>query len=248
MGFNKRLLDLVFGCLAVLFCWYILAMIINRPILPLPHVALKEFAALFPGLLWQHTLVSLFRILVSLLAATLLAVPLGLILGQAEQADRIIGPMIYVLYPIPKVVFLPIILILLGLGNFSKIFFITIIVFFQILVTTRDAAKMIPRQMVLSMNSLGANQYQTYHHLVFPICLPKIFTSLRISLGTAIAVLFLSETYATSEGLGYLIMDAMSRVAYSEMFAGILAMSLMGLVLYLLIDFLESVFCRWQSF
>jgi len=248
MAYSKRLAETVFGFLTVLFLWYLLALLIRRPILPLPHVALLEFVQLFPGLLWGHLLVSLYRVAMSMVLATLLAVPLGLYLGQANLADRLAGPMIYILYPIPKVVFLPIILVLLGLGDLSKIFIIGIIVFFQILVSARDAAKNIPRQMILSMNSLGATRLQMYRHLVYPICLPKIFTSLRISLGTAIAVLFLTETYATSEGLGYLIMDAMGRVAYSEMFAGILAMSLMGLFLYVLVDLGEDIVCRWQRY
>jgi len=72
-------------------------------------------------------------------------------------------------------------------------------------------------------------------------------TSLRISLGTAIAVLFFVESFATTEGLGYFIMDSWSRSEFSEMFAGIIGMSVLGLMLYILVDIIETRWCRWQN-
>jgi NitT/TauT family transport system permease protein len=68
----------------------------------------------------------------------------------------------------------------------------------------------------------------------------------RLSLGTAIAGLFFAESFATAEGLGYFIMDAWSRAAPDEMFAGIIMMGLLGVFLFLLVDGFESVLCRWQ--
>lgn len=81
--------------------------------------------------------------------------------------------------------------------------------------------------------------------MVVPAALPDIFTALRISTGTAIAVLFFSETVAGSEGLGYYIIDAWSRIAYSEMFAGIIAMALLGVVLYEVLEVAEARVCKW---
>ncbi len=83
-------------------------------------------------------------------------------------------------------------------------------------------------------------------HVFIPACLPKIFTSLRISLGTAMAVLFLTETFATVRGIGFFILDASMRGRYQEVFAGIIAMSLMGLILFMIVDFLEKKICPWQ--
>ena len=71
-------------------------------------------------------------------------------------------------------------------------------------------------------------------------------TSLRITLGTAIAVLFFAETFASSDGLGYFILDAMERREYSEMYAGIITMAGLGLIIYGVIDFIEHRFCKWQ--
>jgi NitT/TauT family transport system permease protein len=184
-----------------------------------------------------------------LLAALLPAVLLGMVLGRVESLDRYAAPLIYLTYPVPKIIFLPVVITLLGLGNLSKIFLISIIVFFQILVTTRDAARQVNKGMVDSVISLGAGELQIYRNVIYPSCLPKILTSLRISLGTAIAVLFFSETIANRGGyggIGYYVMDAWARLAWNEMFAGIIAMGSMGFILYLFLDWLEKRLCPWE--
>ena len=78
-----------------------------------------------------------------------------------------------------------------------------------------------------------------------PAALPDVFTALRISTGTAIAVLFFSESIAGTDGIGYYIIDAWSRIAYADMFAGIIAMAALGVVLYELLELAEARVCRW---
>ena len=166
-------------------------------------------------------------------------------LGRSPRADAVAAPLVFLTYPVPKVVLLPVLLVLLGLGNTSKITLITLIIFFQILVTARDAARSIPAASVLSVRSLGADMPQIFRHVVAPAALPDIFTALRIGTGTAIAVLFLAESIAGTDGLGYYIVDAWGRIDYGSMFAGILGMALLGVVLYELLDALEGRLCRW---
>jgi ABC-type nitrate/sulfonate/bicarbonate transport system permease component len=80
-----------------------------------------------------------------------------------------------------------------------------------------------------------------------PVTLPAMLTALRVSIGTAVAVLFFAESFATTAGLGYyIIADAFSRVAYREMYAGVLAMSLLGLALYFLADWAERKLAPWM--
>jgi NitT/TauT family transport system permease protein len=140
---------------------------------------------------------------------------------------------------------MPVLLILLGIGNVSKIVLITLIVFYQILVTTRDAAKSLKKEYIMSVKSLGAKSLELYRHVYLPGCLPAILTSLRLGLGTAMAVLFLTETYATQKGIGYYIMNSLSSMSYQNMFAGIIAMGIMGFILYLFLDKIEKILCAW---
>lgn len=236
--------------LAVLFLgllWHLAAVTVNRPVLPTPWLALQKFADLWGQALWRHFLVSSWRVFASLFISMVTAVPLGLLLGRSEKADRLLAPLVYLLYPIPKSVFLPLIIVFLGLGDTPKIFLITLILFFQILVAARDAAKGVPRQSIYSMQSLGANRRQVFRHVIWPGSLPEILTSLRISIGTAIAVLFLAESFASEEGLGYLIMSAWGRQEPGEMFAAIMGMALLGFGAYILVDLLEKTWCRWQK-
>lgn len=225
--------------------WQLLSLGLGSPALPGPAAALADFGRLFASELARHLAVSAWRVCLSLAAGTVLAAPLGLLVGRSRRVDAVAGPLIFLLYPIPKVVVLPVLLVLLGIGDLSKITLITIIVFFQILVTARDAARSIPPQAVLSVRSLGANRRQVVRHVVLPAALPHIFTALRIGSGTAVAVLFFSESIAGSSGLGYFILDAWGRIAYSEMFAGILAMALLGVGIYEVLQLLEARLCRW---
>lgn len=225
--------------------WQLLSAWVASPALPGPAPALADFARLFWPELCPHLLVSARRVILSMAAGLALAAPLGLLIGRSPRADAVAAPLLFVSYPVPKVVFLPVLLVLLGIGDLSKVALITLIVFFQILVTARDAARSIPAASVLSVRSLGASRWQVFRHVVIPGALPDLFTALRISTGTAIAVLFFSESVAGSSGLGYYILDAWGRIAYSEMFAGMLAMGLLGAVLYELLQALEARLCRW---
>lgn len=233
--------------LLLLVLWWLVAVLVNHSALPRPYPALMSLVTELRQGLPVHVGVSLYRVLASLFLSLLLGVPLGLVLGKNRWLDSYFAPAIYLTYPIPKVVFMPVLFVLLGIGDVSKIALITLIVFFQILVTTRDAARHLEEEYVLSVRSLGAGTWELYRHVYLPGCLPEILTSLRLGLGTAMAVLFLTETYATRQGIGYFIMDSLSKMAYADMFAGIIAMGLMGFVLYFLIDLAEKRICRWKA-
>ncbi|AGA69266.1 ABC-type nitrate/sulfonate/bicarbonate transport system, permease component [Desulfitobacterium dichloroeliminans LMG P-21439] len=245
--FTNKLLITIVTVILISIAWQALSMILETSAFPPPGEALQSFGQLFFSDMVPHLLISLYRVGVSLIIAALLGIPLGLFLGKNKRADQFSAPFLYLTFPVPKVVFLPIFLILLGIGNVSKIVMITLIVFYQIVVTTRDAARNVQQEYVLSVKSLKASPWDLYQHVYFPACLPSILTSLKLGLGTAMAILFLVETYATQEGIGFFIMNSWSSLAYDKMFAGIIAMGLMGFLLYLLLDTCEKVFCSWVN-
>lgn len=235
------------GLLATLVLWQLLSWAIHRSILPPPWPVLQTFGReVVQGDLGRHFAVSVGRVLASIVLALLLAVPVGLALGQSNFLDRLFAPLIYIAYPVPKVVLLPIFLLLLGIGNLSKIALITTILFFQILVVVRDEARAIHPALITSVRSLGAGRMALLRFVYIPASLPAILTAMRLSIGTAVAVLFLTESFATTSGLGYYILvQSWGRVAYKEMYAGVLAMSLMGVALYYLTDWLERRLAPW---
>lgn len=240
--------EIILTLLALLVFWHIAALIAQLPILPPPHRVLLTFFKEFPQNLGLHFLASLYRVIGSIGLAVLLAAPAGLILGQSSRLNRVFAPLVYLLYPIPKVVLAPIILLFLGVGDFPKIIIIFLILFFQILVLVRDSAAAIRPELLLSVRSLGAGRRALFRFVYLPASLPAVLTAVRQSIGTAVAVLYVAELFATRWGLGYYIyLNGSTLFNYTAMYAGVLAMSLLGMGLYFTVDALEKRLCRWRN-
>lgn len=245
MAYKHKAAAYLASILFLFGCWWLLARGLHNPGLPEPPLALQGLARSWPELA-RHLYVSLYRVLASLALALLLAVPLGLWAGRNRVVDSFLAPLVYLLYPVPKVALLPVAMVLLGIGDGAKMLIIFLVIFSQILLTTRDAARKIPEELVISVASLGAGKASLFRQVILPACLPDIITASRVSLGSAISVLFVSETIAGNSGLGYFILDGLSRADYGAMFAGILTMAGMGLVLYVLLNLFEYLLCPWQ--
>jgi NitT/TauT family transport system permease protein len=243
-----KISDSIIGLLMFLFFWQVLAWIIRRPIMPSPIVVLPLFFTSIFGELGLHLLASTGRVLAAIGFSVITAVPIGLGLGQVPRLDRIFAPLIAIVYPIPKIVFLPVIYVLMGITDVSKIFLISLIIFFQILVVVRDEAANLHPELILSVRSLGAGRRALFRYVYFPASLPVVLTALRISAATAIAVLFIVEQSLTTYGLGYyIVVETYQVLRYPEMYTGILAMSLLGLGLYFVIYNLEIRIRRYQE-
>ncbi|MCC6147638.1 MAG: ABC transporter permease subunit [Anaerolineaceae bacterium] len=239
--------SLFFAVLALGAVWELLALMINKPILPSLTLVLKEFVLEFPGELGRHFLASAWRVIASMFFSIALAAPAGLVLGQYASLDRIFSPVIYLLYPVPKVVLVPVVILFLGINDLSKIVIIFLILFFQILVLVRDQAATIRPELLYSVRSIGAGRRALFRYVYWPASLPAVLTALRQSIGTAVAVLYVVELIATQRGLGYYIyLQGSTLFDYPKMYAGVLAMSLMGLGLYFGTDVLHRKLCPWQ--
>jgi NitT/TauT family transport system permease protein len=239
--------DLLLASLGLLVLWQITAMLVYRPILPTPIVVLVIFFRELGGELPIHFAASLWRVVAGMLLSVLTAVPAGLAIGGSTSLNRVISPVIYLLYPIPKVVFVPIVLLFLGIGDLAKITVIFLILFFQIVVLVRDQAAGLAPQLLQSLRSLGAGRRALFRFVYLPASLPAILTALRQSVGTAVAVLYIAELFATRRGLGYYIYyNGSTLLDYPAMYAGVLAMSLLGLGLYFSVDWMERKLCKWK--
>lgn len=239
-----RLAGYIAAIIVILLVWALASFLVDSTALPMPTDALSQFIISFPEML-PHLWISLYRIVISMTIGTLAGTALGLLIGRSERLDLIGAPLLYVLYPIPKIVFVPVLLVLLGLGNAPAIVLMSTVIFFQTIVTARAAAKSISPDLVVSVRSLGASKIDVARHVVIPASLPNIFTALRISTGTAVAILFVVESIAGSTGIGFYIINAWGRIAYPTMFAGIIAMALLGVLLYEVINIIESRMVKW---
>lgn len=237
----------IFAVASLLPIWWLISMLTGGRIVPDPVTVLIRFIQLLPSVLCRHLLASLARIAAGLGLALALAVPVGLAMGRSPALDRALSPLAYLLYPVPKIALLPIIMLLFGLADASKVTVVFLVLFFQVLVAVRDSAKGIAPQYFLSLRSLGGGRREMARFVILPALLPEVLSALRIGTGTSLAVLFFAETFGTRHGLGYFVMESWMRMAYPDMYAGILMLGLAGLVIFLGIDAVQRRACRWRG-
>ncbi len=237
--------------LLLLLLWEVASVVIRalkggREYLPNPIVAIREMVRLGP-LLFTNFWISAWRLVLAILIAFATGYPLGLLVGHERRLDELISPIIYIVYPIPQVAFILMLFLIFGIGHPVKVAIVAIALFFQLLVSARGAAKQISLEYITSVLSAGASRWQVYRHVILPATLPSILTSLRVSIGLGMAFLYIAETAGAIDpvrgGLGSFIKNSAYNTA--AQFAGILAMALLGFCLYIIIDIVERIVCRW---
>lgn len=236
--------QIVIGFLSFVLFWEIIHLVIPTHTIPSPVETFAYFLTI-PIDLLMHSLGSTIRVVVAITVSLIIGVPLGIILGVNNKVNRLLSPFLYYMYPIPKVAFLPVFMLLFGLGNTSKIILIIFIIVFQMILSVRDGVLLIPTSHFKVMNSFSATSKQQYRYLIIPAILPQVFSGLRISIGISLATLFFAENYATTYGVGYFIMSAWTKMNYPEMFSGIIALGFIGLLFFKLLDGLEQHYTPW---
>ncbi|EHG22670.1 hypothetical protein HMPREF9334_00055 [Selenomonas infelix ATCC 43532] len=230
-------------CLAL---WAGMAYLLQMPVIPSPVQVLLRLAAKFPDTIAVHAGYSLMRIVLGLFAAVAVGYPIGVLMGYFPRVNRLLAPLLYLTYPVPKIALLPVVMLLFGVGEWSKLILVFLIIVFQVVVAVRDAVAAIPSETYAPLRVLGASFVQIVRHIIVPASLPKFITAVRVAMATAISVLFFTETFGTQYGIGYYIMDAWLRVNYLDMYAGIVVLSAMGLLLFVLLDWTERRLCAWN--
>ncbi len=268
--FYLPLLRYLWAVFVIVVSWFVLSLFFEDYIIPNPFdVFVYFFELLKTKVFWQHALASFWRVSAALVLAFAIAFPLGIYMGYKKKFDAIVSPIVFLTYPVPKIIFLPIFLMLFGLGDTARILLIALTVGYQILVVTRSAILNLDAKYLESFKSLlplpsskslqdfgeafSAKSYRERHyrkeklmHLLIPAALPDAIMSLKVASGTAIAVLFMVESFANRKGFGFYIMDAFGRNDTLIMFSGIIAMSLMGIIFYEFCNILEYLLCPWK--
>ena len=177
---DNALLPLLAGLASVALAWWVCSAVIPGGFVPAPGPSLARFLSLVPGPLAVHAAASLARVAAALALALVSAVPAGMAIGRSPRVDRLLAPVIYVLYPVPKIALLPVLMLLFGLGDSSKVLLVFLVLFFQVLVSVRDASREVPAPFVLSLRSLGGNRWHAVRFVLVPSLVPALLSSLRI--------------------------------------------------------------------
>ena len=243
---QKNVLHFILGGGICFVFWTAAAHLLKMPVIPPPEQVMVRLSQIFLDTIAVHSAYSFMRLSIGLLTAVLIGYPVGVVMGYFGRINRVLSPIIYLTYPIPKIALLPVVMLLFGVGELSKLLLVFFILVFQIIVTVRDAVAGIPPETYVPLRVLGASFGQMMHHIILPASLPKFITAIRVAMATAISVLFFTETFGTRYGIGYFIMDAWLRVNYLDMYAGIVVLSAIGLLLFAVFDGLERKLCRWH--
>ncbi len=247
---NSRRLNYILRLLLVFMgmntIWYVAHILVNHPMLPSPTGVYLAMGQLGGRELVLNVGYSLMRVFAGVLLALILGLLVGLLMGRSALWNKLLDPVVYLTYPVPKIALLPVVMLFFGLGETSKILMIMLILLFQIIISVRDGIKAIPASTYDVLTSIGARRVQQFWHVTLPGALSVILSTIRVSLGTAISVLFFTEIYGTEHGMGFFIMDAWLRLDYPQMYAGILLFSLVGFLLFLLVDVLDYRFMKWR--
>lgn len=243
----KPLQLLFIGVFTFNVLWLVGALIFQNKALPNPINVYKIMPFTIADGMGEHVWASLRRVIIGTAIALFFGVIGGMLTALSKKSNRILEPLLYLSYPVPKLALLPIIMIIFGIGETTKIVMIILIIVFQLMISIRDAVRRIPKENYYVLSSLGANKMQYTAHVIIPGILPDVFSALRVTVGIAISVLFVTETFGTDKGLGFFIVDAWMRLDYLTMYAGIVAISIIGFILFLIIDVADAVLCKWNK-
>ncbi len=243
----KAIQLLFMGVIIFNVAWLIAALIFQDKVLPSPVDVYHNFPKAFAAGMSEHSWASLRRVIIGTTIALALGLTGGMLTALSRTTNRVFEPLLYLSYPVPKLALLPIVMILFGIGENTKIVMIVLIIVFQLMISVRDAIRRIPKENFYVLSSLGATSMQQTFHVIFPAILPDLFSAIRVTVGIAISVLFVTETFGTDKGLGFFIVDAWMRLDYLMMYAGIVAISIIGFLLFLTIDVADAIFCKWNK-
>ena len=183
------------------------------------------------------------------LTASLYRILLGFALGTGTYAlmDRIGTPIVNALYPIPKIALLPLFILWLGIGELSKVTIIALGVFFPVAMNTYSGVKNVDTLLIKVAVSFNASWWLTMKSVVLPSALPVIFAGLRLAAGTSLLLLVAAEMIAAQEGIGALILHYGDLMITDRLMAGVIVLSLLGLIFNLGLQWLEHKIVPWKT-
>lgn len=240
----------VLSPLSLLLLWEFLAYIhaIDVRLLSSPSLICKSFIPLlFSGELLYNTFVSVQRVIWGFLAGAIPGIVLGMSMGLSPFVRSAVEPMIAATYPIPKLAIMPLILLVFGIGETSKIFTIAIGVFYLVVINTMAGVLNIDKIYLDVAQNFGASRKDFYLTVAFPGALPMIFAGLKLGMGMALILIVAAELSAAKAGVGWMIWRAYDMFDIEQMFTALITLSVLGYIFSVILDTLEKWVLPWKE-
>ncbi len=233
MDIKKKLLPIILPAFLIIV-WYLLTdafYVIPAYMLPGPINVFTVCWLLFTsGNLLMHTTSTLTKVFLGIIIASVIAIPLGIILGWSETLDRLSSLIISILRPIPPISWIPFSILWFGIGLSSSVFVIFIGCVFSVLVYTIDGVKRTDKVLIEAAQTLGAKNREILMKIVLPSALPYIVSGLKVGVSIALMCTVSSEMIASSKGLGYMILTASQLFEPGIVVVGMVIIGIIGII------------------
>jgi taurine transport system permease protein len=239
---------------SILLAWYAITRfrVVSELFVPHPASVWEAFWEILTegyrgGTLLRHLADSLYRVVVGFLLGVLTAVPLGLAIGYSTRVQAIFDPLIEFYRPLPPLAYYTLLVIWLGIENASKIALLYLAAFPPLSVSAMAGVRGVSQERIQGAQSLGAGRWQVFRYVVFPSCLPDIFTGMRVSIAFTYTTLVAAEMVAATSGVGWMVLDASKFLRSDVIFVGNIVMGVTGIALDRLIRVAERRLVPWKG-
>ena len=239
----------IVSILCLLAIWELICQsgVVSSLFLPAPTAIISALLQMIAdGEIGVSLAASLYRILAGFFIGSLVGLAVGLVTGTSALMDKIGTPIVNAIYPIPKIALLPLFILWLGIGELSKVTIIALGVFFPVAMNTYSGVKNVDNLLLKGAASFNASWWMTMKSVVLPNALPMIFAGLRLAAGTSLLLLVAAEMIAAQVGIGALILHYGDLMITDRLMAGVIVLSLLGLVFNLILQFLERKAIPWK--
>ncbi|AKS35917.1 ABC transporter permease [Mycolicibacterium goodii] len=214
---------------------------------PLSQVVEAWFTLLGNGQLWEHVSASLSRALAGFALAILVSIPLGVAIGWYRQVADFLNPILELFRNTAALALLPVFVLILGIGETSKVALVIYASSFPILLNTISGVRTVDPLLIKSARSLGLSPIRLFQKVILPAAVPTIFTGLRMAAASSILVLIAAEMVGAKAGLGYLITASQLNFQIPNMYAGIVTIALVGVVFNGILVAIEARLSGWRA-
>jgi ABC-type nitrate/sulfonate/bicarbonate transport system permease component len=198
------------------------------------------------GEIWGPLSVSAEAFLVGLLLAVAAGLPLGVLIGRSRTLNAMLDPFVTAFNATPRLVFLPLVMLWLGLGLWTKVVIVFIGALFPILINTYEGVRNADRTLINVVRAFGASEWDVARLVVVPNAMPFIIAGLRLAVGRAVLGVVVAEFFGSESGLGVMMVQAAGRYQVDVVFSGLIVFAALSLVLTWMVQLLENRLSLWR--
>lgn len=248
-GIKNLFLKLVLP-ISIIVIWQLLysTKIVTTTVFASPFEILDAYKELIvSGELWQHISISLLRVVEGFAIGAILGSILGIIIGFSRKAELLSTYLIGFLRPIPMIAWIPVIILMLGLGEESKVVLIAMGSFWPVLINVISGIKQVDKKYLEVAEIFNKSKLHTIFNVILPSALPSIFTGFKLGISVAWMCVIGAEMVAASTGIGYYIMYQRSIFSSNTMLAGVFTIGVIGVLIDKILSFIEKKLLKWNA-